>query len=271
MKLSFSTVGCPDWMLNEVIAAAKDFGYDGIELRGIGEDLFLPRANVFGPKRLNTSLRQLAEANLEIPCIATDASCMLSSDKPDVADNIREYIDLAVLIKGKSLRLLGEERQSPGENVDEARVYDNIMAVLPYAEEKNIRLLIETNGVYADTKRLKELVEKINSPIVGVLWDINHPYTYFNEKPEETAENIGKYVGHVHVKDSEVIEGELVYRMLGHGTLPINDFLRCLQKVGYDGYLSLEWVKRWNHELEDPGVVFPHYVRKMKKYLEDMQ
>jgi len=271
MKLSFSTVGCPDWMLNEVIAAAKDFGYDGIELRGIGEDLFLPRANVFGPKRLKTSLRQLAEADLEIPCVATDASCMLSSERPDIADNIREYIDLAVLIKGKSLRLLGEEWQSPGENVDDNRVYENIMAVVPYAEEKNIRLLIETNGVYAESRRLKALVERVGSPMVGVLWDINHPYIYFNEKPEETASNIGKLVGHVHVKDSEVVDGRVVYKMLGQGTLPIPDFLHCLRSAGYEGYLSLEWVKRWNNELEDPGIVFPHFVRKMKKYLGDMK
>jgi fatty-acyl-CoA synthase len=268
MKLSFSTVGCPDWMLNEVIAAAKDFGYDGIELRGIGEDLFLPRANVFGPKRLGTSLRQLAESGLEIPCVATDASCMLSSESPDVADNIREYIDLAELINGKTLRLLGEERQSPGEGVDDERVFANLMAVVPYAEQNNIKLLIETNGVYADTRRLRELIERAGSPVVGVLWDINHPYTYFDEKPEDTLSNIGKYIGHVHVKDSELVDGELVYRMLGDGTLPIKDFLRCLRSIGYDGYLSLEWVKRWNHELEDLGIVFPHYVRRMKRYLE---
>jgi sugar phosphate isomerase/epimerase len=270
MKLSFSTVGCPDWMLNEVIAAAKDFGYDGIELRGIGEDLFLPRAAVFGPKRLKTSLRELGESKLEVPCVATDASCVLSSARPDVADNIREYIDLAVLINGKTLRLLGEEWSEPGENVDENRVYENLTGIVPYAEEKKIRLLIETNGIYADSKRLKELVEKVGSPMVGVLWDVNHPYTYFGEDPAETAANIGKYVGHVHMKDSETADGKLVYKMLGYGNLPIAGFLRSLKTAGYGGYLSLEWVKRWNQELEDPGVVFPHYVRRMKKYLENI-
>lgn len=268
MKLSFSTVGCPDWMLNEVIAAAKDFGYDGIELRGIGEDLFLPRANVFGPRRLQTSLRELREANLEIPCVATDASCMLSADRPDVADNIREYIDLAVMIHGKTLRLLGEEWPEPEENIDENRIYENLTKVIAYAEEKNVRLLVETNGLYANSARLKALIEKAGSPAVGALWDLNHPYVYFGEDPQTTAANIGKYVGHVHVKDSKSDGGAVAYKMLGEGALPLEKCFAELKKAGYDGYLSLEWVKRWNQELEDPGIVFPHYVRKMRKYLE---
>lgn len=84
MKLSFSTVGCPEWMLNEVLAAASDFGYDGVEIRGLGEDIFLPKAPCFGPKRLATSLKEIAAANVEISCLSSDASCLLSSHSLDV-------------------------------------------------------------------------------------------------------------------------------------------------------------------------------------------
>ena len=38
MNLSFSTLGCPNWTWREIIAAAVDLRYNGIELRGIGED-----------------------------------------------------------------------------------------------------------------------------------------------------------------------------------------------------------------------------------------
>ena len=87
MKLSFSTVGCPEWMLNEVLAAASDFGYDGVEIRGLGEDIFLPKAPCFGPKRLKTSIKEIAEANVEISCLSSDASCLLSSHSLDVPSN----------------------------------------------------------------------------------------------------------------------------------------------------------------------------------------
>lgn len=94
MKISYSTVGCPDWMLNEVLAAARDFGYDGVEIRGLGEDLFLPEAPCFGPKRLKTSLKEISSSGVEISCISADASCLLSSHSLDVVSNIRRYCDL---------------------------------------------------------------------------------------------------------------------------------------------------------------------------------
>lgn len=269
MKLSFSTVGCPDWMLNEVIAAAKDFAYDGIEIRGIGDDLFLPGADVFGPKRIKKSLEELENSGLEIPCIATDASCQISSQNPDVVSNLKEYIDLANLVGAKSLRILGDEWEEAGVDVDIELAYDNLSPVVPYAEEKNIKLLIETNGVFAQTALTREFVQRFSSPVVGVLWDLHHPYTYFNESPEQTAANIGEYVGHVHVKDSQLSNGKTVYKMLGHGELPIKDLLACLGNLNYQGFLSLEWVKRWNSELEDPGIVFPHYIKKMRKFLNN--
>ena len=47
MKLAFSTVGCPDWSFDEIFASAKDFGYDAIEIRGIGKEIYAPKLNIF--------------------------------------------------------------------------------------------------------------------------------------------------------------------------------------------------------------------------------
>ena len=33
MKLGFSTLGCPDWSLGQIASNAKNYGYDGVELR----------------------------------------------------------------------------------------------------------------------------------------------------------------------------------------------------------------------------------------------
>lgn len=257
-------------MLNEVIAAALDFGYDGIELRGIGEDLFLPRAAVFGEKRLATSLNELKSSGLEVACISTDASCQISSPNPDVTSNLKEYIDLAVMVGAEALRILGDEWDVPGPDVDVELAHINLAKVLPYAAEKKVKLLLETSGIFANTDLTRQFIEQFDSPYVGVLWDFHHPFTYFGEKPAHSFANIGKYVGHVHVKDSSVSDGKVTYRMLGHGDLPIKEFLSLLKCSGYDRYLSLEWVKRWNSDLEDPGIVFPHYLKKMRKYLSNI-
>ena len=72
----------------------------------------------------------------------------------------------------------------------------------------------------------------------------------------------------MHVKDSVLDEnGHLQYKMLGSGDLPVRESVRVLNENGYDGYLSLEWVKRWYSDLEAPGVVFLQYLNYMNKII----
>ena len=139
------------------------------------------------------------------------------------------------------------------------------------AQDAGVQLWVETNGVWADTLKMKNLLRAVNSPAVGVVWDIHHPYRYFDESPAATAANIGQYVRHVHVKDSvRGPDGKVIYKMLGYGDLPIPDCLRELKSLGYDGCLSMEWVKRWNRDLEDAGVVFPHFVYQVRRTLASL-
>ena len=56
--------------------------------------------------------------------------------------------------------------------------------------------------------------------------------------------------------------------MMGEGDLPIDDMMLALRSINYDGYISLEWVKRWATDLSDAGVVFPHYANFIGGYLE---
>lgn len=42
MKLSLSTLGCPGWSWNEIFATAKDLGMNGIEVRGVANEMFAP-------------------------------------------------------------------------------------------------------------------------------------------------------------------------------------------------------------------------------------
>ena len=51
MKLSFSTLGCPEWSFSDIVSAAKDMGYDGIEIRGVKNVMDVPRIPEFSPQR----------------------------------------------------------------------------------------------------------------------------------------------------------------------------------------------------------------------------
>ncbi len=40
MKFSFSTLACPPTTWADIYSMAKDLGFDGIEVRGLGNDIF---------------------------------------------------------------------------------------------------------------------------------------------------------------------------------------------------------------------------------------
>ena len=66
-----------------------------------------------------------------------------------------------------------------------------IKEIVPDAEKHDVILLVETNGVYADTNRLADLLNDIASDNVAALWDVHHPYRYFGESAETTLTNLG--------------------------------------------------------------------------------
>ncbi|HIR02596.1 MAG TPA: AMP-binding protein, partial [Candidatus Scatovicinus merdipullorum] len=150
--------------------------------------------------------------------------------------------------------------------VDDSVVIAQLQKLAPLAEKAGVTLLVETNGVYADTARLRRLLEQLSSDAVAALWDMHHPYRFMGEKPEQTVQNLGAYIKYVHVKDSVMTEQGVEYRMMGEGDLPIDEMMMALNSICYEGYISLEWVKRWANHLSDAGIVFPQFVHYMESY-----
>ena len=79
-----------------------------------------------------------------------------------------------------------------------------------------------------------------------------------NESPKQTVENLGEYAKYVHTKDS-ISKRKIEYKLMGEGDMPVLDMLSALKDIGYNGYVSLEWVKRWSNNLCDAGVVIPAF------------
>lgn len=266
VKISFSTLGCPDFEWSDIYSMAKDLGFDGIEIRGVGNDIDAINARPFSALRLQSTIKKLKELRLEIPCLSTGCALKFKDNRDSVIDTVHKYTDLAQALKTPYLRILGDLDATENGEVDDGYVAGLLGELADYAADKDVTLLVETNGVYADTARLKKLLTDVNRKNVAALWDMHHPYRYKNEQPEKTVENLGSLIKFVHVKDSVMTENGVSYRMMGKGDLPIHEMLEALKGIGYDGYISLEWVKRWASELSDAAVVFPHFVHYMTPY-----
>ncbi len=267
LKISFSTLACPDFAWSDIYSMAKDLGFDGIEIRGLGNDIFAADAKPFTNEQLPKTIRKLNDLHLEIPCLSSGC-CMKFADK--LEDNLKEvtkYIDLADKLGTPYVRILADLEPAPNGEVDDEAIISALKKVAAIAEETAVEILVETNGVYADTKRLRRVLDGVNSRSVAALWDINHPYRFMNEQPEETIINLGQYIKFIHAKDSVVnADGSLTYKMMGEGNMPLDRIFKALVARGYNGYISLEWAKRWAKNLTNAGVVFPQFADFMQPY-----
>ena len=262
MKLAFSTLGCPGWTWNEIFAAAKDLGLDGIEIRGMGGEMFAPAIKCFLPANREETVRQMKAAKMTFPMLTSGACLGKPGASPAMEEqNLEEakaYVDLAAEIGAPYVRVMITPVAAP-EDADIARAGENYAKICDYAKGTGVKPLIETNGVFCDSKVLRAFMEKADPLTSGVLWDIHHPYRFHGESPRETYDNIGRWVEYIHVKDSVMVDNKVVYRMMGYGDVPVMDTLKILEDNGYDGYISLEWMKRWCPNLQEPGIVFSHF------------
>jgi sugar phosphate isomerase/epimerase len=267
MKLSFSTLGCPGWSWEDMLVTAKDLGFDGIEMRGIENELYVPNAKPFTDVNIQNTRERLSKLQLEIPCLTS--SCYLF-DKSNInlaLNEGREYIDLAQKLGTPFVRVLGDRNPEPGDGIDVDFVSKNLFELAEYGSKKNVKILIETNGVFSDSEQMLKLLKSTGSLNIGVLWDVHHPFRFMGEEVEKTYNTLKEYIQFVHIKDSLMENGKVVYKILGSGDVPVAEAMSLLRNNGYSGYVSLEWVKRWCIDLEEPGIVFSHFINHIKRLI----
>ncbi|MBR5313064.1 MAG: AMP-binding protein [Clostridia bacterium] len=268
MKLSFSTLACPDYSWSEIYSVAKDFGFHGIEMRGLGGDIFDVHASPFLPENLAETKATLKRLKLEICCLSSGCALKFADRHAETIKELKEYIALAKELETPYIRVLGDLKAEPEDDFPDENVIEPMKILAPIAEEAGVTLLIETNGVYSDTARLADVLARIGSDNVAALWDWNHPYRFHGESPETTIRNLGAFIKHCHIKDSVMEDGKVKYRLVGEGDLPkMEEYMKALRSLNYEGYISLEWLRQYAPELSEAGIVLPHYVHFMSQYL----
>ena len=271
MKLSFSTLGCPDWTIDEICERGGRYGFDGVEIRGILGEFDLPRCEALGEGSRTATLGKFSAAGLRIAGLGTSVRlCMETEEEREknIADG-EAAVDLAADLETDRIRIFGGNIPG-GVSFDTASqwVVDGLKRLGDYGGKRGVLVALETHDSFIGTAVLRDIMGRADNVWVGVLWDVHHPYRMKGESMRESWENIGPFVIHTHFKDSEKT-GKDDYRLTltGEGDVPIADALLLLKSGGYGGYLSLEWEKAWHPELPDATEAFPQYVERMKDYL----
>src|SRR5204862_213720 len=97
LPIAVSTLGCPKWDWNTIVTNTSGWGFAAHELRGIQDQMDLPKCAEFSGTRLKGTLQDLSAAGLSI----SDLGASAQMHEPDPAkrakhmDEARRFIDLA--------------------------------------------------------------------------------------------------------------------------------------------------------------------------------
>ncbi len=253
MRLSFSTRGWKDITWDELLNIAVEMDFSGIEVyKLIGEKGLYVKGEAFNRYNIAETTRRLKDLKISIPVF--DGSYDLT--KAEAIEDIKKIIDVAGYMRVEYVGI-GTDTE------DEDAIKSAIAQVLPAAKEKNVTLLIGTEGIYSDTKRLCGILDEFADDNLAALWDIHYTYRYAKEEPKDTIRNLGAYVKHVHICDSDDKD---TYNLIGEGSAPIKELMDALYSIDYAGFISLEWKPEYMEDLSDHEVIFPHFVNYMSRF-----
>ncbi len=253
MKLSYSTRGWKDLTWESLLDIAEEMDFAGIEVyKLIGDKGLYVKGEAFNQYNIAATTRQLRDRKLAIPVF--DGTYDLTN--PEEIEDIKKIIDIAGYMRVDYVGI-------GTMNEDEDAIKNAVSELLPIAKEKNVTLLLETEGIYSDTKRLCELLDGFADDNLAALWELHHTFRYANEEPKETIRNLGAYVKHVHLCDSDDKE---TYNLIGEGSAPVKEFMDALYSIDYAGFISLEWKPEYMDDLDDYEVIFPYFVNYMSRF-----
>ena len=253
MNLSFSTRGWQDIDWEQQLDTAVTMRFGGIEVYNVHKDAALTgRGGPFDRYNAAATVRAMREKNLQLPCF--DTSCDISV--PGSVDDVRRTMQIARDVRAPYVSVVALHD-------DDVAITEALKALICDAQAMQLTVLIKTSGVYADTARLRRLMDEFACDELAALWDMHHPYRDHGESADTTIKNLGAYVRHVHLRDSN---DDGSYNLIGEGTLPVREMMRALNSIDYDGFISIEWKPAWMADLDDREVIFPHFVNYMNRF-----
>jgi len=270
LPIGFSTLGCPKWDWIKILDFAHHNGFAAVELRGLLGTMDLPTCPEFAPDRISATRQDVAARGLHISCVSSSAN-MHDTDphkhEQQLAD-ARRFIDLASALNAPYVRVFGNNIIGARQQVID-HVAKSLRELADYARPRKVKVLIESHGDFVDSSTLGTVLDKADSPHVGLLWDANHTYVDGKEDPVFTVSRLGTYIRHTHLKDSRGEGDDVHYVLTGRGEVPVRRQMQLLAQNGYQGYYSFEWEKVWHPELEEPEIAFPDFAQAATQYLKE--
>jgi len=267
MKLGFTTLGCPAWDLDTICRKGAEFGFDGVDFRGLQDEIDITVMSEF-TTGIAATRRKFADAGLKVGGISSSLRVCEEGKFDANIEEAKRTIPVAGELSVETIRVFGGGVGEPGSREELAAVGRRTMeAVLALDGARHFRWIFETHDHWISSAECRLLLDGIPDSEFGALWDVGHTSRVGDEAPEASLEALGDRVYGVHVKDAvydtehpQAMKDGWRYVTPGEGQLPLAEGIGLLGERGFDGWVIFEHEKRWHAELPEPKVIFPKFV-----------
>ena len=262
----------------DCIAKAKEMGFDAIEF----VDILVPQG-MSKEDYAKTLGQECKKVNLPISSFTFGAD-FLNGSNGDIQleiNRVKKMIDIAEILGANLVRHDATNGDGRPFDLILPIIADACREVTEYAATKGIRTTVENHGFFCqDSDRVEKLYTAVNHPNFGLLADMGN-FLCADEAPDKAFSRIAAYAFYVHAKDFHVKsamlpdpgEGFFCSRggnylrgaIIGHGDVPIKNCLKALKRVGYDGYVAIEF-----EGMEDPITAINIGLANLKRYINDI-
>lgn len=269
MKIAGHTMGTPEYSLTEAIKLFHDIGIDGAEI--VVQDGYksgLSRA--LTKEELDEVKETAAKYGIEIAALTPYNSYFNDLDdakRHQEIEDIEKVIDACQYLGAHYIRIYGGNLQAGDtDHLPERRqrLIEAMRILGDKAKEKDVTLVIENhfNTMCVSARESADMIEAINHPNVRILYDQANLSFTGKEDWKEAVAIQQQYVSYMHVKDLVFKEGvefssdevshpdeskrNVYTRIVGEGVVPWPEILKSVKEHGYDGWLSMEYERRWH-------------------------
>ncbi|HJN11500.1 MAG TPA: sugar phosphate isomerase/epimerase family protein [Pirellulaceae bacterium] len=255
MKLAFSSNAYMHFSIEDTIGKIAELGYSGIEVLA---DVPHAWPSFLLEERKQSIRDHLSDNNLQVANVNAFMMNAVADPRqpywhpgwtdPDPhyrairREHTKRALQLAKEIGAPNLttepggQLTEDQSWSDGADL----FYDELMPCVEVAEELDVALLIEPEPELLIEKfnQYLEFVDRIDSPIVGLNFDIGHAYC-MSEDPQDWVAKMAPHTKHYHFED---IADTRVHKHLipGHGAVDFEATLQAIDATGYDGWITVE-------------------------------
>ncbi|HET7769174.1 MAG TPA: sugar phosphate isomerase/epimerase family protein [Chloroflexota bacterium] len=275
MNIAFSTLASPDYSPVQIASAAREYGYDGVELHVL-------ERTAISHTVLEQRLPELKRAFSDVPICSITAGGRFATPDPaarhEMERSVARCLELALELGCTRIKTFGGSMPPALPAGGEDAVFDymgeHLTRLAHRAAQLGVRLMVETHDDFGRTRYLEALLDRVPSPAFGALWDVMHPFR-FGDSPEVVDAALGARVFHVQVKDCVRIAPGTDTKswrcvLLGHGELAadVQQAIRLLARRGYQDWISLDWPKGVYPDIEGPEVALPQAAPVLRKYIQ---